>query len=181
MNSCSSHRADFVVRAAKSFRLAMLYAFLLGLSLHAFGQDAPIVGTVTDSSGAAVPNVAVTVTHVETAETRSTVTTDTGQYAVPSLPIGHYNVSVVAAGFGPSEKNGIVLNVNDRTRVDFALKVGTKQELVTVEANAVAVQSDSSEVSSVMTGQQVAELGTNGRSVYSLYALAPGASGIQAD
>jgi hypothetical protein len=162
-------------------RCAAVFVFLLVTALSALGQEATIVGTVTDPSGAAVPNVAITITHVETAEKRSSVTNDSGQYVVSALPIGHYNIGTKASGFGPVDKFNIVLNVNDRTRVDFTLKVGTTQENVTVEANAVAVQTDSSDVSSVMTGQQVAELGTNGRSVYSLYALAPGASGIQAD
>jgi len=152
-----------------------------GLSFHAFGQEATIVGTVTDPSGWVVPNVAITVTHVETGEARSSVTNSAGQYVAPDLPIGHYNVGAKAAGFSAAETNGIVLNVNDRSRIDFVLKVGTIAEHVTVEANAVAVQADSSEVSSVITGQQIADLGVNGRSVYTLFALTPGASSIQGD
>jgi hypothetical protein len=123
----------------------------------------------------------MTITHVETGETRSTVTNGDGQYVAPDLPIGHYNVSAKAPGFGLTARNGIVLNVNDRSRIDFVLKVGATTEQITVEANAVSVQSDSSDVSAVITGAQVAELGTNGRSVYSLYAMVPGASSIQAD
>jgi TonB dependent receptor len=73
------------------------------------------------------------------------------------------------------------LNVNDRTRVDFVLAVGGAQEQVTVEANAIAVQADTGEQSTVITGAQIDNLATNGRSVYSLFALAPGASSIQAD
>ncbi len=160
---------------------AALFVFLLLAALSAFGQEATIVGTVTDPSGAAVPKADVTITHVETAETRSTVSNDSGQYVAPDLVIGHYNVSVKAAGFGESVRNNIVLNVNDRSRVDFVLRVGTKQEQVTVEANAVEVQTDSGDVSTVINGNQVAELGTNGRSVYALFALTPGASGIQGD
>src|SRR5579863_6967230 len=160
---------------------AALFAFLMMAALNGFGQEATIVGTITDSSGAAIPKVTVTATKVETGETRSGTTNDNGQYVMPGLPIGHYNVSAKTAGFGLSERNGIVLNVDDRTRVDFVMKVGTVQEQVTVEANAVTVQADSSEVSNVMTSKQLSELGVNGRSVYSLYALTPGASSIQAD
>ena len=82
--------------------------------------------------------------------------------------IGHYNVTAKATGFKVEEKKGIVLNVGDRTRVDFTMTVGAIQEHVTVEAAAVAVQSDSGEVSSVITGQQVSQLATNGRSMYTL-------------
>ncbi|MGA3350406.1 MAG: TonB-dependent receptor [Candidatus Sulfotelmatobacter sp.] len=166
---------------ARSLSFAVFLLFFAGLSLHAFGQEATILGTVTDPSGSVVPNVAVTITNVGTGEARTTSTNGDGQYVVPGLIIGRYNVGAKASGFGGAEQNGIVLNVNDRTRVDFVLKVGALQEQVTVEANAVRVQSDSSDVSTVITGQQVAELGVNGRSVYSLYSLTPGASSLQGD
>jgi hypothetical protein len=158
-----------------------LLVFLLAAALYSFGQEATIVGTVTDPSGAAVPNVAVTVTHVETATTRTSVTNDVGQYVVPGLKIGHYNVNAKASGFKVAETNGIVLNVGDRVRVDFALSVGATQEQVVVEANTVAVQTDSGEQSTVITGSQVANLAVNGRSVYTLFSLAPGASSVQGD
>ncbi len=161
--------------------LAIFSIFFLGLSVHAFGQEATILGTVTDSSGSVVPNVMVTLTQSETGEARSSTTNDTGQYVAPGLPIGHYTVTVKAAGFGPVERTGVTVNVNDRTRIDFVLKVGSTQQTVTVEANAVQVQSDSSDVSQVINGQQVAELGVNGRSIYSLYSLTPGASSLQGD
>ena len=71
--------------------------------------------------------------------------------------------------------------MGDRTRIDFTMTVGAIQEQVTVEAAAVAVQSDSGEVSTVITGQQVSQLATNGRSIYTLFALTPGASSVQGD
>jgi hypothetical protein len=181
--SRSSQFAGSAVRLVKdrSLFLALFCFFILGLSFQAFGQQATIVGTVTDSSGAAVPNAAITITSVDTGEVRSTVTGDSGQYVVPSLRIGRYTVGVNANGFGASERSGIVLNVDDRSRVDFSLKIGAKTEQITVEANAIAVQTDTGEVSTVINGKQVSELGTNGRSVYSLYALTPGASSIQGD
>ena len=74
-----------------------------------------------------------------------------------------------------------MLNVGDRARIDFDLKMGAATETITVEADAVRVQTDSGEVSSVITGQQVTQLATNGRSMYSLANLTPGASSGQAD
>jgi hypothetical protein len=183
MKSRSSECVGSVVLAAKGYggSVALLCVLFLGLSFQAFGQEATILGTVTDPSGSVVPNVRVTITHTETGESRTSTTNDSGQYVAPGLPIGHYNVSAKATGFGVADRNGVTVNVNDRTRIDFVLKVGTTQENVTVEANAVQVQADSSEVSSVINGQQVSELGVNGRSVYSLYALTPGASSVQGD
>src|ERR1700721_960400 len=98
---------------------AALLAFLLAAAFYSFGQEATIIGTVTDPSGAALPNVAVSLTSVETGTVRSSTTNDTGQYVAPGLPIGHYSVSAKAAGFSVAERNDVVLNVGDRIRVDF--------------------------------------------------------------
>jgi hypothetical protein len=160
---------------------ATLVVFLLAAAFYSFGQEATIIGTVTDPSGAALPNVAISLTSVETGTVRSSTTNDTGQYVAPGLPIGHYSVSAKAAGFSVAERNDVVLNVGDRIRVDFTLKVGRIQEQVTVEASAIAVQTDSGVQSTVITGAQVANLGANGRSIYSLFSLAPGASSVQGD
>src|SRR5579863_7655818 len=97
----------------RALYLAIFSTFFLGLSVHAFGQEATILGTVTDSSGSVVPNVTVTLTQTETGEARTSTTNDTGQYVAPGLPIGHYNVAVKAAGFGPVERTGVTVNVND--------------------------------------------------------------------
>ncbi|HEY1463663.1 MAG TPA: carboxypeptidase regulatory-like domain-containing protein [Terriglobales bacterium] len=160
--------------------VAVLCALLL-LGSFAFAQEATIVGTVTDPSGSVLPNVAITVTNNDTGRVTTFATSDAGQYVAPGLVIGHYTVKAEASGFTSSVKEGVVLNVGDRDRLDFALKVGAISEKVTVEANPIAVQSDSSEVSSVITGQQLTQLSTNGRSVYTLFALTPGASSVQGD
>ena len=162
-------------------RLAVL-ALLLGVFASlAFGQEATIVGTVTDPTGAAVPNVAITITNAATGQARTLTSNDVGQFVAPNLQIGHYAVRAQASGFKVVDQKDVVLNVGDRTRVDFQMQMGTAQETITVESAAVAVQTDSGEVSTVITGQQVSQLATNGRSIYSLYALTPGASGIQGD
>jgi hypothetical protein len=179
-SKCVSRRTP-AARNLNLRRFVMLGGILLALPICALAQQATIVGTVTDPSGAVVPKAAITVTSVGTGETRKSETNDAGQFVVPSLPIGQYNVRAKATGFGDSEKNGVVLNVDDRDRVDFVLKVGSQIESVTVEATAVAVQADTGEVSTVINGQQVAELGTNGRSILSLYALSAGAASLQTD
>ena len=131
---------------------------------------------MTDPSGAAVANAKVTLTNLETSVSKDFTTNDSGQYAAVDIHIGHYNIRVEASGFKTDERKGMVLQVGDRARADFQLQVGGSSETVTVEANTVAVQSDSGEVSSVITGQQIANLSINGRGIYQLAALAPGAS-----
>src|SRR5450755_593747 len=161
--------------------LLVLCLLVVGSAFCALGQTATIVGTVTDPSGSVVPNVAITVTNADTGMTRTTTSNDGGQYVVPDINIGHYTLKAEASGFKAAEKTDVVLNVGDRTRIDFALSLGATKETITVEANAVRVQSDTGEVSDVITGQQVTQLATNGRSIYALFALAPGASSIQGD
>ncbi len=158
----------------------VLAVFLLS-SFFALAQEATIVGTVSDPSGSVLPNVEIRITNVATGQVRSIATNEAGQYVAPGLPIGQYTVKAQVAGFAAAERVGIVLNVNDRERVDFSLKVGSTQESVTVEANSIAVQTDSGEVSGLITNQQMTQLETNGRSLYSLINLTPGAVSLQAD
>lgn len=157
----------------------MFAAFLLVFGIQALAQEATIVGTVTDPSGAAVTTATITITNNDTGVQRTLPSNTDGQYVAPDLHIGSYTVRASAAGFKVAEQKSITLNVGDRIRVDFKLQVGSAQEQVTVEANAVAVQTDSGEVSNVINGQQITQLATNGRSLYELFALAPGAVSLQ--
>jgi len=163
-------------------RTRTYHAVLLVLSLAllctlAYGQEtASIVGTVTDPTGAAVPNSKVTITNTDTGITRSTTTNSTGSYAAHELSFGHYNVRVEAGGFKAYDKTGITLNVNDTVRADASLQVGESKESITVEANAIQVQADTNEVSQTITATEVSELATNGRNVIQLATLVPGAA-----
>jgi hypothetical protein len=156
--------------------LLILFVLLAGLPFRASAQNATIVGTVTDPSGSVIANVKITVTHVETNLPNTFTTNDTGQYVAVDLPVGHYNVKAEASGFKVAEQKGLVLNVGDRTRLDFQMVLGASQETITVEANVVRVQSDSGEVSNVINEQQMSQIAVNGRSIYQLAALTPGAS-----
>jgi hypothetical protein len=168
-----------VFSALKHVRLHHVFLLCLAfvaLSFTVCAQDATIVGTLTDPSGASVPNVKVTATNTETGLSHSTTTSDSGQYVFPELKIGHYDVKAEASGFKTAEQKGIVLQVGDRSRIDFQMQLGGAQETVTVEANAVRVQTDSGEQSNVITDQQMSQLSVNGRSIYQLAQLTPGAS-----
>uniref|UniRef100_Q01TK2 TonB-dependent transporter Oar-like beta-barrel domain-containing protein n=1 Tax=Solibacter usitatus (strain Ellin6076) TaxID=234267 RepID=Q01TK2_SOLUE len=165
-----------------SLRTSFLTFATLGVSVfQAFGQQATIVGTATDPSGGAVPNVSITITNSQTNQVTRVATNTEGQYLAPGLQIGHYGVRAEIAGFKKAERTDVVLAVGDRTRVDFRLEIGTAQESISVEATPVAVQSESGEISDVITGAQVSQLSTNGRSIYSLAILTAGASSNMAD
>src|SRR5277367_5289272 len=168
-----------IVFVAKQFRLRFLFVLLVAIiafSVSTFAQQTTIVGTVTDPSGAAVPNVAVTVSNVDTGASRTFPTNDSGQYAAVDLQVGHYVVKAEAKGFKVAEQKDITLTIGARIRVDFQMQLGAAQETVTVEANAVQVQTDSGERSNLITGQQMSQIAVAGRSIYQLAALTPGAS-----
>jgi len=160
---------------------AVLCLFLAAFATQALAQEATIVGTVTDPTGAAVANASITITQNLTGVVRTFATNADGQYVSPGLKIGSYTLRAEAAGFKVVERKDIVLQVGDRQRIDLQLQVGAKAETITVEASSVAVQTDTGEVSNVINGNQLTKLTTNGRSLYTLFALAPGASSIQTD
>jgi len=159
----------------------LLFLIVILFSVTSFAQQGTIVGTVTDPSGAAVPNVKVTLTNAETGGAHIETTNSSGQYVAPDIHIGHYTVRGEATGFKVAEEKDVVLQVGDRIRIDLKLEIGSVQQVIVVEAHAVAVQTDTGEVSSVVTGQQITQLATNGRNVFALEGLTPGATSIQAD
>ncbi len=157
-------------------KLALALACITIGSAAAFAQTATILGTVTDPSGSIVPNATVTVTNTNTNTNRVLETNSAGTYLAPELPIGPYSVTAEARGFKRYERTGIKLDSNATVRVDATLEVGNVSESVTVEAEAVKVESDSSEVSDLISGSQVQELAINGRHMAALAILTPGAS-----
>ncbi|HTM36007.1 MAG TPA: carboxypeptidase regulatory-like domain-containing protein [Terriglobales bacterium] len=166
-----------MLTARVSWRFIALAAIaLLFASLQAFAQEATLVGTVTDPTGAVVANARVTATNTETGVARTITTSQDGQYVLPGLHIGHYDVKVEASGLKIAEQKGLLLQVGDRARADFAMQVGAATESVTVEAASVRVQTETGEQSNLITGKQLENLAVNGTSLFQLAALAPGAS-----
>lgn len=140
-----------------------------------YGQDrATIVGTVTDSTGAVVPGATVVITNSAAGTNRTLETNSSGNFNAPDLNIGTYSVRCTMQGFKEYTKNGIALNINDTVRADIQLETGTVSQNVTVTANALEVQADSSEVSYLISGSQVSQLDINGRNIVALTQLGPG-------
>jgi hypothetical protein len=160
----------------RRYGVLLLAALLVAFAVPAFAQEATIVGTVTDPTGAVIPNVTITIANTETGQTRNIASNEAGQFVVPNLRIGNYTVKAESSGFKTETKTGIVLNVGDRIRIDFQMQVGETRESVSVAAEAVRVQSDSSEVSDVISGKQVSQLAVNSRNLYQLVTLTPGVS-----
>ena len=161
-------------------RLLCLSVLLSLVSLPAvvFAQDtASITGTVTDPTGAAIPNAGIAVTSPERGINRTTTTNQSGDFLVAGLPSGAVNLSITAPGFKKYEANGIILRVGQKARNDVALQVGAASAEVTVEGTNVAqVETQSSDLSGTVTGKQITQLELNGRNFTQLITLVPGVS-----
>ena len=125
----------------------MLLAFPLASIARAQVTSATIVGTITDSSGAALPGATVTARNVDTGFNRTVPSNESGAYRLEFLPIGNYTVEVMLSGFKTATRSGVVLNVNDTAKVDASLALGGVAETVNVEADAPAVNTSTSDIS----------------------------------
>src|SRR5229473_7272268 len=155
----------------------LLGAILLGFSAPVLGQavNATLLGTVTDSSGAAVANVKVTITETNTGISRASQTNESGNYVLPDLPPGTYTVTAELSGFKRASRAGIDVIVNTTERVDLVLQPGNVLETVTVEAETPILQTERAD-----TGRKLEivltenlPLGTN-RNYQNLLNLVPG-------
>src|SRR5579875_546197 len=129
------------MRSSKGSHARTVAEIVLGLALVFAGRldaqgvtSATMLGTVTDSAGAVVPNAVVQVKNVGTGQTQQVQTDAQGRYTVPDLPIGNYEAQVSAQGFRTTVRTGITLTVGAQAVVDFSLAIGQAQQTVTVEA-----------------------------------------------
>lgn len=142
----------------------------------AWSQDtASITGTITDPSGAAVPNAKIAVTNTEHGINRTSSSNGSGDFLFASLPIGSYDLTVTAQGFKKYQAKGVVLRVAEKARVNVTLEVGTLSTEVIVQGENVAqVETQSSDLGNTVTGKEVTQLELNGRDFTQLVALSPG-------
>jgi outer membrane receptor protein involved in Fe transport len=134
-----------------------------------------ISGRVTDPSNSALPGALVTVTNELTALAQTATTDAGGGYVFASLPAGPYKVRVELTGFKPSERVNLVLDAASRRAADFQLEVGGVTETISVAAVTSQVETQSGDVSRVITGEQVNNIALNGRNYAQLVQLLPGA------
>jgi outer membrane receptor protein involved in Fe transport len=154
---------------------------LLALSFSAFAQvqNGQFAGTVTDPAGLVVANAKVTVTNPATNLTVSTTTNASGNYTVKELPVGTYRLTAEAPGFKTVSDTNVVLNAGVIAHVDFKMTVGQAKEVVEVTGEMAQVNTEDSKLASTVGSAQISNLPLNGRNVFDLIRLNPGAVDVR--
>ncbi len=156
--------------------LGLALAILLCVSIGQAQENAELSGTVTDPTGAVIPNAKVTISNVATGEARTVTSNGAGLFDFSGLNHGTYNMKVEAEGFNSFQRSNIVMNVAQTVQENAVLQVGAGTQTVTVEADTLHLQTETNEVSNLITGQQMTQLATNGRNMVSLTTLGTGVS-----
>src|SRR5438067_6363176 len=161
-------------RATHFFACLLIAVASASLMFAQGGATGTILGTVTDQSGAVVPNATVQIMNVGTAITQQVRTTGSGDYSAP-LPPGTYRVTVEAPGFQKAVVDNIGLAVAQQARVNVFMRPGQVTEVVEVTGSTAALDTDSSSVSQLVSQKQVDQLPLNGRNFLNLLFIGSGA------
>jgi hypothetical protein len=156
------------------YRIAV---FILATAFAAFGQvsSGTLSGEVRDESGGLVPGARVGAHRLASGFTRTSVSDALGRYQIPDLPPGTYTLSAEKSGFRAMAVSGVVIEVNQRARLDFNLKIGTERDAITVSATVSPLRTDDASAGYHLGNTIITELPLNGRDVISLVTLGPGA------
>ena len=169
------------MRQAKN-RFFLLPLLFVMACVGAFAQaNSELTGIVTDQTGAVVAGAKITLTDPATGSSKTTESGPTGLYDISGLNPANYNLKISAKGFEAFAQNGIVVNVSSTARVDVKLTVGAENQTVTVEADALTVQTDSNVVSTLISSEQISEIATENRNFAALAALGLGVSSALPD
>ena len=166
----------------KQVRALALFAIASAIAL-AQSDRGTITGTVADSSGSLIPNASVIAVNPANGVELRTQTTDTGNYTIPSVPAGTYNVTVEVAGFKKFEQQGIRVQVAQTARVDVQMQIGAASEAITITSDAALLQTENAAQALTVGREQLNQLPLNFaigagavRNPLSFVQLSPGAS-----
>ncbi len=155
---------------------AVVLAAVAGTPLFAQNTTADVVGTVTDATGAVIPNATVELTDVNTHDKRTVQSGSGGEYTFTLLKPSTYSLTANAPGFKAFQISSFSISAGDRAREDAHLSAGSAGETVTVEATTAALRTDSSALISTVTERATQELPLNGRNFMNLVQVTPGAT-----
>lgn len=162
-----------MLHLSNALRLAAI-SLLAAAALYAQTFYGSVVGLVTDSSGAAIPDAKITLINTGTQDTRTAQTDGKGSYEFVSLLPGMYQITVEKAGFKRETVASVQVEVQAAVRADAVLQVGEVSQSVEVSAQSPLLQTEQSSLSSVVEGRTVEDMPLNGRNVLNLVALVPG-------
>src|SRR3954470_12794733 len=177
MSSLHQRAGEVFLRAGwKQCCAGMWLALAMSAPAHLRAQTttATVRGKATDEQGAALPGVTVTTRRVETNTSLSVVSSQIGQYFLPNLLPGRYDVSTELQGFRIERRTALVLQLGQELTLDFTLKVAGVQETVTVGASGPILETAKNTVGTIITNDDIDDLPTVGRDFSSLARLAPG-------
>jgi outer membrane receptor protein involved in Fe transport len=160
------------------FWLVLFSVVMLALTAVAQVENGQFSGTVTDPSNAAVAGAKVTITNRATNLSVTTTTNQSGGYTAKELPIGVYKITVEAAGFKTFNNSAVTLDAGTVARVDVKMQLGQAREIVEVTGEASAVNTEEAKLSTTINSTQISNLPLNGRNVYDLMQMAPGAVNV---
>src|SRR5579859_4438499 len=165
-------------RAIRTLALVVFsLAIFAGASTYAQTFRGTILGSVTDSSGAAVPGATVTIKNMDTGLVRTVTTSEDGSYSAPELPIGTYSATVEKAGFKSGVVTGLKVEVSSERRADVTLQPGQLAQTVTVQGEELPmVESTSNTLGGILESKLVTSLPVNGGDYQKLIFLVPGVS-----
>ncbi len=163
-----------IVRRVSAFIFCVLFMFA-SLALAQQGSS-NIVGTITDPSGAAIVGAQITIRNSATGVVHTLTSNASGAYQLSDVEVGTYSITVKDTGFKTYTQTDVVVNVSSTVRADVALQLGQTSESVTVSAEALQVQSESSEQSNLITSNQIENIATNGRNIINLATIGTGVS-----
>jgi hypothetical protein len=139
-----------------------------------------LLGVVSDQNGAVVSSATVRATNTDTGFTAKTVSNSEGFYLVPLLPIGHYSISVTASGFKSFSESNVLIPVAQEIRVDVKLEVGQVDQTVSVNGNAINIDTTTATLGETVDNARLEDLPLNGRNAADLLGLLPGVADVSA-
>lgn len=157
-----------------AFCLMAVVLSVAGSPLLAQGATGTLSGTVSDTTGAVLPGVEVTITNLDNGRTRLAISGDEGRYSTAQLAAGNYEIRAELAGFQAGVRRGLSLLVGQRAVVNFTMEIGSISQQVIVTGEAPLVNTTSSTLSEVITEVQVHDLPLNSRNLTLLSLLTPG-------
>lgn len=175
-NLLEAFESLLLCRMFRSASLLIVVACLCAGTAPGQSTNGQITGTITDPSGGVLPATELQATNTKTGVSYKTTTNGNGVYTIPFVPPGEYVLQVSSSGFNTLRRSGVVVQVSQTLDLDLQLAPGSVDQTVSVDAAPPAIDTQASSVATVIDNQKVTQLPLNGRNVYSLQALVPGAA-----